>query len=89
MKLRVVIQTIGPDNRGGARIYIELANILSRRSHQVTILIPRKSSTACLRMHKNRNFLKTKTNYKEAILPGESGQPNKASAKTMITLGII
>jgi glycosyltransferase involved in cell wall biosynthesis len=45
MSLRVVIPTIGLDNRGGTRIYIELANILSRRSHQVTILIPRGSNT--------------------------------------------
>jgi glycosyltransferase involved in cell wall biosynthesis len=45
LSLRVVIPTIGLDNRGGTRISIELANILSRRGHRVTILIPRGSNT--------------------------------------------
>jgi glycosyltransferase involved in cell wall biosynthesis len=45
MGLRLLIPTIGLDNRGGTRIYIELANILSRRGHRVTMLIPRGSNT--------------------------------------------
>lgn len=45
MTLRIVIPTIGLDNRGGTRIYLELANILAARGHQVTILIPRGSNT--------------------------------------------
>lgn len=45
MSLSVVIPTIGLDNRGGARIVIGLANILSQRGHLVTILIPRGTNT--------------------------------------------
>jgi glycosyltransferase involved in cell wall biosynthesis len=45
VSLRIVIPTIGLDNRGGTRVYLELANILSRRGHQVTILVPRGSNT--------------------------------------------
>jgi len=45
MSLSIVIPTIGLDNRGGTRITIELANILSRRGHQAKILIPRGSNT--------------------------------------------
>lgn len=44
MGLRIVIPTLGLDNRGGTRIYIELANILSRQGHTVTMLIPRGSN---------------------------------------------
>jgi glycosyltransferase involved in cell wall biosynthesis len=44
-RLRVVIPTIGLDNRGGTRIYLELANTLVQRGHRVTILIPRGSNT--------------------------------------------
>jgi len=46
MSLRLVIPTMGLDNRGGTRIYMELANILSRRGHQVTMLLPRGSNTS-------------------------------------------
>jgi glycosyltransferase involved in cell wall biosynthesis len=50
MSLRIVIPTIGLDNRGGTRIYIELANILSERGHQVTMLVPRGSITTTFRI---------------------------------------
>ena len=45
MKPSLVIPTIGLDNRGGTRIYIQLANILSQRGYPVTILVPRGSNT--------------------------------------------
>ena len=45
MGLRLVIPTLGLDNRGGTRIYIQLANFLSQRGHHVTMLIPRGANT--------------------------------------------
>jgi glycosyltransferase involved in cell wall biosynthesis len=45
MTLSLLIPTIGIDNRGGTRIYIELANILARRGHRVTILVPKRANT--------------------------------------------
>lgn len=50
MGLRIVIPTLGLDNRGGTRIYIELANILAQRGHRVTILVPRGSNTTTFRI---------------------------------------
>jgi glycosyltransferase involved in cell wall biosynthesis len=45
MSLKLVIPTIGLCNRGGTRINLKLANILSRRGHRVTILYPRGTNT--------------------------------------------
>lgn len=50
MSLRIVIPTIGLDNRGGTRIYLELANFLSQRGHQVTVLVPRGSNKTTFRI---------------------------------------
>jgi glycosyltransferase involved in cell wall biosynthesis len=45
MSLHLIVPTIGLDNRGGTRVYIELANILSQRGHRVTMLVPRGANT--------------------------------------------
>ena len=45
MGLHLLIPTLGIDNRGGTRVIIELANILSQRGHRVTMLVPRGSNT--------------------------------------------
>lgn len=42
--MKILIPTIGLDNRGGTRIYLELANHFVQRGHQVTILVPRGSN---------------------------------------------
>lgn len=69
MALRIVIPTIGLDNRGGTRIYLELANILSNRGHEVTILIPRGSNTTTFQIDPkvNLNYIGVAIPQKEDI----------------------
>lgn len=51
MSLRIVIPTIGLDNRGGTRIYLQLANTLAQRGHHVTILVPKGSNTTTFKLN--------------------------------------
>ncbi len=53
MNQQIIIPTIGLDNRGGTRIFIELANRLVQRDYRVKLLVPRNSNNTTFKIHPN------------------------------------